>query len=193
MAAAWWAGSTSTATACKDIGALRNNGFEVFLGRAPDDATLAKLTMGCDPLYFTDGSTTRQTTTPAVLGDLNGDGCDEVCWRYTETNRSGVIILFGYDAGGARCGGRTTASWVRLAADGEVGGNVLGLGVAMARAGKLPQRREGPHRHQRDERALRRGDAAGGAALRDGAAGGAPAGAGGRGAGGRAGRWAERR
>lgn len=121
----------------KDIGALRNNGMEVFLGRAPDDATLTKLTMGCDPLYFTDGSTTRQTSAPAVLGDLNGDGCDEVSWRYTETNRAGIIILFGYDAGGARCGGRTSASWVRLAADGEVGGNVLGLGVATARAGKF--------------------------------------------------------
>ena len=120
-----------------DIGALRNNGFEVFLGRAPDDSTLAKLTMGCDPLYFTDGSTTRQTTAPAVLGDLNGDGCAEVGWRYTETNRAGVIILFGYDAGGVRCGGRTTASWVRLAADGEVGGNLLGLGVAMTRAGRF--------------------------------------------------------
>jgi hypothetical protein len=121
----------------KDIGALRNNGFEVFLGRTPDDATLAKLTMGCDPLYFTDGSTARQTSAPAVLGDLNGDSCDEVGWRYTETNRSGVIILFGYDAGGSRCGGRTTASWVRLAADAEVGGNLLGLGVSMARAGRF--------------------------------------------------------
>ncbi len=121
----------------KDIGALRNNGFEVFLGRAPDDGTLAKLTMGCDPLYFTDGSTTRQTSVPTAVGDLNGDGCDEVAWRYTETNRAGVIILFGYDPGGAHCGGRTTASWVRVAADGEVGGNFLGLGVAIARAGKF--------------------------------------------------------
>jgi hypothetical protein len=119
----------------EDIGALRNNGFEVFLGRAPDDATLAKLTMGCDPLYFTDGSTTRQTSVPTSLGDLNGDSCDEVAWRYTETNRSGVIILFGYEPAGGRCGGRTTPSWVRLAADGEVGGNFLGLGVSIARAG----------------------------------------------------------
>jgi hypothetical protein len=121
----------------EDIGALRNNGFEVFLGRAADDATLAKLTMGCDPLYFTDGSTTRQTSVPTALGDLNGDSCSEVGWRYTETNRSGVIILFGYDTGGTRCGGRTTPSWVRLAADGEVGGNFLGLGVAMTRAGRF--------------------------------------------------------
>jgi hypothetical protein len=121
----------------KDIGALRNNGFEVFLGRAPDDSTLAKLSMGCDPLYFTDGSAVRQTTVPTALGDLNGDGCDEVGWRYTESGRAGVIILFGYDAGGTRCGGRTTASWVRVAGDGEVGGNFLGLGVSMVRAGKF--------------------------------------------------------
>jgi hypothetical protein len=121
----------------EDIGALRNNGFEVFLGRAPDDSTLAKLTMGCDPLYFTDGSTVRQTSVPTALGDLNADGCSEVGWRYTETNRSGVIILFGYDSGGSRCGGRTAASWVRLAGDGEVGGNFLGLGVAVARAGRF--------------------------------------------------------
>jgi hypothetical protein len=120
----------------EDIGALRNNGLEVFLGRPPEDVP-AKLTMGCDPLYVTDGSTTRQTSVPTALGDLNGDGCDEVGWRYTETNRSGVIILFGYDPGGARCGGRTTPSWVRLAADGEVGGNLLGLGVAMTRAGRF--------------------------------------------------------
>ncbi|WP_224243097.1 FG-GAP-like repeat-containing protein [Hyalangium gracile] len=121
----------------KDIGALRNNGFEVFLGRAADDSSLTKLTMGCDPLYFTDGSGTRQTSVPTALGDLNADGCEEVAWRYTETNRSGIIILFGYNPAGGRCGGRTTASWVRLAADGEVGGNFLGLGVAIARAGRF--------------------------------------------------------
>jgi hypothetical protein len=121
----------------EDLGALRNNGFEVFLGRAPDDGSLAKLSMGCDPIYFTDGSTTRQTSSPTALGDLNGDGCHEVGWRYTETNRSGVIILFGYEPAGGRCGGRTAPSWVRLAADAEVGGNLLGLGVAMTRAGNF--------------------------------------------------------
>jgi hypothetical protein len=118
----------------QDIGALRNNGFEVFLGVAPDDASLAKLTMACDSAYYTDGSTTRQTSAPTVLGDLNADGCDEVAWRYTETNRSGVIILFGHDKGGANCNGRNAPLWVRLAADAEVGGNFLGLGVATARA-----------------------------------------------------------
>ncbi len=119
----------------KDIGALRNNGFEVFLGRAPDDSTLAKLTMGCDPIFFTEGATSPQTSAPRALGDLNGDGCDEVSWRYTQSGRSGIIILFGYEPAGGRCGGRTTASWVRLAADAEVGGNNLGLGLATTRVG----------------------------------------------------------
>ncbi|MDC0710338.1 FG-GAP-like repeat-containing protein [Stigmatella sp. ncwal1] len=121
----------------EDIGALRNNGFEVFLGRAPDDGSLAKLSMGCDPVYSTQPSTVRQTSATAVLGDLNADGCDEVGWRYTESGRAGVIILLGYDAGGTRCGGRKEASWVRVAADAEVGTNNLGLGVAMARAGNF--------------------------------------------------------
>ncbi|HLL02016.1 MAG TPA: VCBS repeat-containing protein [Myxococcaceae bacterium] len=122
----------------QDLGVLRNFGFELFLGRTPQDASLAKLTVGCDPLYFTEGSTSRQTSMPTALGDLNGDGCGEVSWRYTDSNnRAGVVILFGYDAGGARCGGRTTASWVRLAADSEVGGNALGLGVATARVGNF--------------------------------------------------------
>ncbi|MBN1207293.1 MAG: VCBS repeat-containing protein [Myxococcaceae bacterium] len=121
----------------EDIGALRNNGFELFLGHAPEDASLAKLTMACDSVYFTEGSSTRQTSAPAALGDLNADGCDEVAWRYTETNRSGIIILFGHDPGGSRCKMQTTPRWVRLAGDAEVGGNFLGLGVATARAGNF--------------------------------------------------------
>ncbi|WP_225408762.1 FG-GAP-like repeat-containing protein [Stigmatella hybrida] len=121
----------------KDIGAMRNNGFEVFLGRAPDDASLAKLSMGCDPVYSTPPSSVRQTSAPAALGDLNGDGCDEIAWRYTESGRSGVIILLGYEPAGGRCGGRAAASWVRVAADAEVGTNNLGLGVATARAGNF--------------------------------------------------------
>ena len=35
----------------QDVGVLRNNGFELFLGRTPDDTSLAKLSMGCDPVY----------------------------------------------------------------------------------------------------------------------------------------------
>ena len=120
----------------EDIGVLRDRGFELFLGRAPDDASLAKLTMGCDPVYSWP-SMVLQTSAPAVLDDLDGDGCDEVGWRYAEGTRSGVAILFGFDAGGARCGTRTSATVLRLAGDGEMQLNNLGLGVAMARAGRF--------------------------------------------------------
>ncbi|WP_309890087.1 FG-GAP-like repeat-containing protein [Archangium sp.] len=131
----------------QDIGALRNNGFELFLGRAPDDATLAKPTMACDPawssttLVLQTASTTfltQQTSALTAVGDLNADGCDEVAWRYTDgSQRSGITVLFGYDAGGARCGSSTTPKTMRLAADPEVGSNFLGLGVATARVGRV--------------------------------------------------------
>ncbi len=131
----------------QDIGALRNNGFEVFLGRPPDDASLAKLTMGCDPLYSSPIGMTppaaggvqglQQTSAPVAVGDLDKDGCDDVAWRYSDSTRSGVVFLFGYDPGGARCGTRTQPAWVRLAADSEVGMALWGLGVATQFAGRF--------------------------------------------------------
>jgi hypothetical protein len=120
----------------EDLGVLRDKGMEVFLGRAPEDASLAKLTMGCDPVYSWP-SMNIQTSAPATLEDLNGDGCDELAWRYAEGTRSGVAILFGYDTGGTRCGARTTATVLRLAGDNELQLNNLGLGVAITRAGKF--------------------------------------------------------
>lgn len=131
----------------QDVGALRNNGFEVYLGRAPADGTLAKLTMACDPAYTSPigmtppaaGGTqaTQQTSAPASVGDLDKDGCDDVAWRYLDGTRSGVVFLFGYDAGGIRCGGRTQPAWVRLAADTEVGMALWGMGVATERVGRF--------------------------------------------------------
>jgi hypothetical protein len=130
----------------QDLGALRNNGFELYLGRAPDDATLDKLTMGCDPLYTSpsyvsqpvpSNFTPQQTSAPAAVGDLDQDGCDEVAWRYADSTRSGVVVLFGYDTAGARCNGRTQPAWVRLAADAEVGMSFWGLGVATERVGRF--------------------------------------------------------
>ncbi len=120
----------------QDLGVLREKGMEVFLGRAPEDVSLAKLTMGCDPLYSWP-SLNLQTSAPATLGDLNGDGCDELAWRYSENARSGVAILFGFDSGGSRCGARTTGTVLRLAGDSEMSLNNLGLGVGMARAGRF--------------------------------------------------------
>jgi hypothetical protein len=120
----------------EDLGVLRDDGFELFLGRAPEDGTLAKLTMGCDPVYSWP-SLNIQTFTPASLDDLNGDGCDEVAWRYAEGSRSGVAILFGFDAGGTRCAGRTSATVLRLAGDSERSLSNLGLGVGITRAGRF--------------------------------------------------------
>ncbi|WP_426757086.1 FG-GAP-like repeat-containing protein [Myxococcus sp. Y35] len=119
-----------------DVGLLRNDGMDVFLGRAPEDASLAKLTMACDAVY-TWPSMDIQTSAPASLGDLNGDGCDEVAWRYAEGSRSGVAILLGFDAGGTRCGGRRTATVWRIAGDSEVQLSNMGLGVSMVRAGRF--------------------------------------------------------
>jgi hypothetical protein len=126
----------------QDLGVLRNYGFELFLGRAPDDTSLTKLTMGCDPFYssrtfYVSSSNAQQTSAPAALGDLDGDGCDEVAFRYADSAKAGVVVLFGYDAGGVRCNRRTQPVTVRLAADAEVGTNFLGLGVATARVGRL--------------------------------------------------------
>ncbi len=118
----------------QDLAALRNNGLELYLGRAPDSPTLAKLTMGCDPVVTTAYSA-QNTSAPTALGDLDGDGCHELGYRYSDGTRSGVVVLFGFDAGGARCGGKTALTSVRVAADSEVGLLNLGLGVAMTRAG----------------------------------------------------------
>ncbi|WP_408888061.1 VCBS repeat-containing protein [Myxococcus faecalis] len=116
----------------EDVGVLRDRGMEVFLGRAPDDAGLSKLTMVCDPVY-TWPSMALQTSALTSLGDIDGDTCDDLAWRYAEGNRSGVAILLGY---GAKCS-RTTATVWRIAADSEVQLNNQGLGLAIARAGKV--------------------------------------------------------
>ncbi|MCY1036371.1 VCBS repeat-containing protein [Corallococcus sp. BB11-1] len=120
----------------EDLAVLRDRGFDLFLGRAPEDASLAKLTLACDPVYSWPTSA-QQTTATASLGDLNGDGCDEVSWRYSDGTRSGIVVLYGYDAGGTRCGGRTTASMVRIAGDNEVSLNNINLGMASTRAGRF--------------------------------------------------------
>ncbi|AGC42403.1 FG-GAP repeat-containing protein [Myxococcus stipitatus DSM 14675] len=120
----------------EDLGVLRDRGMEVFLGRAPDDASLSKLTLGCNPVYSWP-SIGLNTFAPTNLGDINADGCADLAWRYAEGARSGVAILLGYDAGGAKCGGRTTPTVWRIAGDSEAQLNNMGLGVAIARAGKL--------------------------------------------------------
>ncbi len=119
----------------QDLGITRAAGFEIITGRAADDPGLGKLSMACDSLFSSPPLGTNQySTAPAALGDLDGDGCDEVGYRYTDNGaRSGVIIVFGY---GTACS-QTTASWVRISGDPETGLNNVRLGTAMARAGKI--------------------------------------------------------
>jgi hypothetical protein len=120
----------------QDLLVTRANGLEIFLGRDPDDAGLAKPTMACDPT-FSLPALAQTVSAPAVLGDLDRDGCDEVSVRYSDNSRSGVLIAFGFAAGGGRCGGHTGPAWLRISGDAEKGLNNLQLGVASARAGRL--------------------------------------------------------
>ena len=118
----------------QDIGATRSNGLEVFSGGPLDDSSLSKPSMACDVL-FSFPFIAQATSAPAVLGDLDGDGCDDLGFRYSDNgNRQGVVITFGFDASGAHCGGRTTASWVRISGDTETGVPTMRLGISLARA-----------------------------------------------------------
>jgi hypothetical protein len=122
----------------QDLGATRANGFEVFLGRAPDDPQLTKPSMACDPA-FTLPFLAPATSMPAALGDLDGDGCDELGLRYSDNaNRQGVIIAFGFDPGGVRCGTNAQPSWVRVSGDTETGVPTMRLGVSLSRARDVP-------------------------------------------------------
>jgi hypothetical protein len=51
--------------------------------------------------------------------------------------RSGLLVLFGYDASGKRCAGHDQPSWLRISGDGESGSNNMQLGIASARAGRV--------------------------------------------------------
>jgi hypothetical protein len=68
------------------------------------------------------------------VGDLNGDGCDEVAFQHSN---NGISVVFGFDAGGARCGGRTVLS--RVSIDGFSGLNpgTWRMGLAIAPAGRF--------------------------------------------------------
>lgn len=118
----------------QDLALSRTNGLEVVFGRAPDDASLAKPSIACDMGYSLP-NVPQGTTLLGPLGDLNGDGCHELGLRYGD--RLGFIVLYGFDPSGARCGGRTSGSWLRVSGDVEAGLPTIRLGVAMARAGQL--------------------------------------------------------
>lgn len=120
-----------------DLALARTNGLEIFPGRAPDDAQVNKPSMGCDPL-FSLPNLGWPTFSPTALGDLDGDGCDELGLRYSDnSNRRGFAVLFGFDPGGARCGGHDQAAWVRISGDTETGVTTMRLGLAAARVGRV--------------------------------------------------------
>lgn len=118
----------------QDLAMSRTNGLEVVFGRMPDDATYARPSIACDMGYSLP-NIPQGTTLMAGLGDLNADGCDELALRYGD--RLGLIIVYGFDPGGGRCGGRTEGSWIRISGDAEAGLPTLRLGTAIARAGPV--------------------------------------------------------
>ncbi len=120
----------------QDVATLRSGGFEIFLGRAPADETLAKLTLVCDSAFSLVSQAPATTSTLAAVGDLDGDKCDEVAVRAgPDATRGGIIIAFGADA--TACGGHKIPALLRVLADIEVGLPNVGLGQAIARAGKI--------------------------------------------------------
>jgi FG-GAP repeat len=119
-----------------DLAARRTDGAEIFLGRAPDDATLSELTMGCDPI-----ASIPKLPAPVValapVRDLDGDSCDDVVVGYHDATHGGVLVAFGFDPGGTRCGGHTALRTLRLSADADAGESYLGLGTSVAHAGSF--------------------------------------------------------
>ncbi|HVJ91784.1 MAG TPA: hypothetical protein VM580_18410, partial [Labilithrix sp.] len=101
-----------------------------------DDGSLAKLTMGCDPALTLSGFP-APVVAVAGIGDANADGCDEIAFGYHDATHGGVVVTFGFDVGGVRCGGRTVPSSVRISADADTAETYLGLGTAVANVGRF--------------------------------------------------------
>jgi hypothetical protein len=121
----------------QDLLVTRTNGLEVLGGQALDDAQLAKPTMSCNSLYSL-ATLPWPTSAPAALGDLDGDGCDEVGVRYSDGgNHQGVIIVFGFNPDPTKCNGHVGEAYVRISGDPETGVALMRLGVSLTRAGKV--------------------------------------------------------
>jgi hypothetical protein len=128
----------------QDVAAARNtgakadgtkpNGLEIFLGRAPDNAQLTSLTMGCNPVL-------REEYADAPLwvsgiGDVDGDGCDEVAVRLGATTGAAKVgIAFGFAPAGGKC--KRTSPRVMWIGDRDAGLLGMGLGQAISPAGNF--------------------------------------------------------
>jgi len=130
----------------QDLAVTRAAGLELFSGRALDDPGLTKLTAACGPTYSLP-QMPAATYGPVPLGDLDGDGCDEVAVRYGNINLNatppdpvttpnGVIIVFGASAAGA-CGTHLVPTFIRISGEPEVGLNSMQLGFSVAYAGAV--------------------------------------------------------
>lgn len=128
----------------QDLAVTRASGLEIFTGRALDDPTLAKLTAACGPVYSLP-QTPNNVLGAFALGDLDGDGCDEVAVRYGALDFTradplvtpqGVVIVFGASAAGA-CGMHTQPVFVRISGEADVGLNSMQLGFGIAYAGRV--------------------------------------------------------
>lgn len=129
----------------QDVALARTNGLEVLLGSARTDMSLVKPTQVCQPAYSLP-QLAQNTFGPVALGDLDGDGCDEVAVRYGTLDTTfadfvrspnGVVIVYGFDAVGGRCGASVAPSAIRISGEPEVGLNSMQLGFAVTRAGKV--------------------------------------------------------
>ncbi|MBK7859177.1 MAG: FG-GAP repeat protein [Archangiaceae bacterium] len=128
----------------EDLAVTRASGLEVFSGRGLDDPTLAKLTAACGSTYSLP-STPNNVLGVFPLGDLDGDGCDELAVRYGGLDFSkgdplvtpqGVVLVFGASSAG-RCGAHTEGAFIRISGEADVGLNSMQLGYAVTYAGRV--------------------------------------------------------
>jgi hypothetical protein len=118
------------------------SGAEVVLGRKPDGKGRVLLACNVGPsgangAYASDASRSGDPVVygaaVAGIGDMDRDGCDEIALSITRANipnnppRAGLLLAFGYDASGARCGGHRTPFVLHIVADDHpLDGNIAG-------------------------------------------------------------------
>ena len=103
-----------------DLGNTLNVGGVAVVRGRPADAS-GRITILCQADLFYRGPAAGDNLgrSVAALGDLNGDGCDDFAAGApledpVENNEGGLRVFFGWDPGGARCGGATAPRLVAL-------------------------------------------------------------------------------